>query len=167
MNIDEQFWSRVQKTDTCWFWVGTVNKGYGQFSIGSFSETRRRVRAHRWLWERLFGPIPTGLQIDHLCANRHCVRPDHLEVVTNQVNNQRGTRPDERRADNSSGFQGVHLFRNKKTGWQAWAASVGVSGKQIHLGYFRYREAAAMAYNVAAFKYFGPSFRGYNVVEMG
>lgn len=54
---------------------------------------RRVVRAHRLVYELLVGPIPDGLQLDHLCRNRGCVRPDHLEPVTRRTNILRGTGP--------------------------------------------------------------------------
>lgn len=80
------FWSRVDKTDGCWLWTAAKNSdGYGYFSIKGYS-----VRAHRWAYELNVGPIPKNRVIDHLCRNRSCVRPDHLELVTNQENVIRG-----------------------------------------------------------------------------
>ena len=71
----------------CWDWVGCVARsGYGRLRDGR-GNTRN---AHRVMYERLRGPIPTGLQIDHLCRNRRCVNPDHLEPVTQRVNLLRG-----------------------------------------------------------------------------
>ena len=70
----------------CWQWTGTRRpKGYGRFWEG-----RRHVEAHRFSYEVLVGPIPEGLQLDHLCKNPGCVRPDHLEPVTLQENLKRG-----------------------------------------------------------------------------
>ena len=50
---------------------------------------RKRVRAHRWAFENAYGPVPVGLEIDHLCRNQACVRPDHLEAVTHLENMRR------------------------------------------------------------------------------
>lgn len=85
----DRFWRDVDKSDGCWNWCGNKNqKGYGRFKIGAV-----RVSAHRWSYEHLVGPIPEGLTIDHLCRNTSCVRPDHLEAVTNKVNSLRGYGP--------------------------------------------------------------------------
>lgn len=70
----------------CWEWTaGRNNYGYGSVSMNSKS-----TLAHRVVYELLVGPIPQGLQIDHLCRNRGCVNPDHLEPVTQWENMQRG-----------------------------------------------------------------------------
>ena len=79
------FWSKVQKTDSCWIWTGSKRYGYGFF--GSNYEHRQ---AHRFSWELHRGPIPEGLQIDHLCRNPSCVNPEHLEPVTQRENILRG-----------------------------------------------------------------------------
>ncbi len=83
----QRFWAKVSIADECWEWTASTNRGYGQFR----SENRRfMVYAHRWAYEFCVGPIPKGLQLDHLCRNRLCVNPDHLEPVTGRVNVQRG-----------------------------------------------------------------------------
>lgn len=79
----QYFINRVQKTDTCWIWVGTLTaKGYGRFTRGR----KMRERAHRWAYEYFVGPIPEGLTIDHLCKVKACVNPQHLEAVTSEEN---------------------------------------------------------------------------------
>ncbi len=69
----------------CWLWKGARNsRGYG-----CWSQDGQRVLTHRVAYERLVGPIPQGLQIDHLCRVKACCRPDHLEPVTAAENSQR------------------------------------------------------------------------------
>ncbi len=71
----------------CWLWYGTINTqtGYGVISAG-----RKKLLAHRISYEMTYGPIPVGLEIDHLCRVRSCVNPEHLEAVTHQENVRRG-----------------------------------------------------------------------------
>jgi len=85
--LDNRFWSKVDKTDFCWNWIGCLYlNGYGQFwSKG------KKILAHRFSYEFLKEKIPKGLEIDHLCRNRKCVNPEHLEAVTHQQNMLRGT----------------------------------------------------------------------------
>ncbi len=82
----ERFWSKVDKTtSTCWLWTACISGGgYGVFKLD------RKQYAHRLAYEWLVGPIPEGLQLDHLCRVRHCVNPEHLEPVTTQENIRRG-----------------------------------------------------------------------------
>ena len=90
-----RFWTKVEFTDTCWLWTAKcLPNGYGRFRIGSLADgTRDEAYAHRWAYEFCIAPIPSGLTIDHLCRVRHCVRPDHLEPVTQQINNLRSDGP--------------------------------------------------------------------------
>lgn len=83
----ERFWSKVSKTDGCWLWTGArTSNGYGNFWLdGSY------VGTHRWAYEQEHGPIPHDLVLDHLCRRRECVRPSHLEAVTQRQNLMRGT----------------------------------------------------------------------------
>lgn len=72
----------------CWNWLGAKNsRGYGQVSVAGVSKS-----IHRTTYAMLVGPIPDGLQIDHLCRNKSCCNPAHLEPVTAHVNTLR--RPD-------------------------------------------------------------------------
>ncbi len=89
-STESRFWAKVHKTNTCWLWTGAIiaNSGYGQFRYARRSGGR--VLAHRYAYELLIGLIPEGLVIDHLCRNRACVRPSHLEAVTHRENILRG-----------------------------------------------------------------------------
>ncbi len=70
----------------CWEWTANLYwNGYGEFWDGN-----KYIRAHRFSYEWFKGEIPDGLQLDHLCRNRACVNPDHLEVVTSRDNILRG-----------------------------------------------------------------------------
>ncbi len=83
---EESFFSKVDAVGICWEWTRATHKGYGRF----IAPDERRWLAHRWCWEYLVGPIPDGLVLDHLCENKACVNPDHLEVVTQGENARRG-----------------------------------------------------------------------------
>lgn len=85
----ERFFEKVEITEGCWLWQGTINEaGYGLITSGG--KYGRNLRAHRIAYETLVGPIPDCLTLDHLCRVRHCVNPDHLEPVTLRENVLRG-----------------------------------------------------------------------------
>ena len=82
----DRFWEKVEKTDGCWIWRGARNRsGYGriQKAVGITQ------LAHRVAYTMEVGPIPDGMQIDHLCRTTSCVNPAHLEPVTARENQHR------------------------------------------------------------------------------
>lgn len=99
-DIEERFWARVNKTDGgCWLWASSTTEG----GYGTFAFAGKRFAAHVWAYERSVGPVPDGLQLDHVChtrddscaggpgcPHRRCVNPDHLEPVTARENTLRG-----------------------------------------------------------------------------
>lgn len=98
---EKRFWPKVNVTETCWHWTGAKNeKGYGLFYADD-----KQIRAHRYSYQRVNGPIPDGLQIDHICHNPACVNPEHLRAVTVKQNNENRTT----RTPTISGVRGVHM----------------------------------------------------------
>lgn len=84
----DRFWVKVKKTKGCWLWLGKTTSwnGYGAFWLGG----GRTGLAHRFSYELLVGEIPPKLQVDHLCRNRSCVNPKHMELVSIKENVLRG-----------------------------------------------------------------------------
>lgn len=75
--------------DACWWWTGSkTGEGYGQLKLGKTTRV-----AHRVVYELLVNAVPDGLELDHLCRNRACVNPAHLEPVSHSVNVQRAEKP--------------------------------------------------------------------------
>lgn len=113
----EKLFSKIEKTDSCWIWKGSDGgNGYGEFHMNGKS-----VRAHRAVYELLVGKIPKGLVIDHLCRNRICVNPKHLEPVTQKVNILRGTGASARNAKKTYCLRGHELKgRNMNMTLRGW-----------------------------------------------
>lgn len=123
----------VDPSTQCWNWLRAVNtNGYG-----TMTRNGANISAHRWMYIQRFGPIPDGLQLDHICRNRLCVNPDHLRLATNAQNNQnrdaRGNR------GNSSGYRGVSWDK----GMKKWLAHATVAGTLHRLGYYATPEEAS------------------------
>jgi hypothetical protein len=98
---------RTDPVTGCWEWQARRHRGYGTFWL------KGSRFAHRVSWELLVGPIPEGLTIDHLCRNKGCVRPDHLEPVPATLNTSRSHEFRARRTHCDKG----HEFTPENTGW--------------------------------------------------
>ena len=88
----ESWLERVEIIDTCWIWQGAKTRavnGYGRVRTSGGMKL-----AHREFYEHYIGPIPSGLQIDHICNKPLCVNPNHLETVTRSENQKRSVHRD-------------------------------------------------------------------------
>jgi hypothetical protein len=112
---EQRFMEKVNKTDTCWEWIGAkIPKGYGRF--GYYKEEKGHVTcyAHRFAYELFIGDIPEGMTIDHLCKNTSCVNPEHLEVVSSYENLMRSDSPSSLAAKRTHCVNG-HPFDEENT----------------------------------------------------
>lgn len=95
---EQRFWNKVVKgqPDECWIWTGPSTNGYGVHFVAATSDRPAHlVPAHAYAYELLVGPIPAGMEIDHVCRTHACVNPSpfHLEPVSHRVNVLRGESP--------------------------------------------------------------------------
>lgn len=132
LTVQERFWVKVDKSGDCWVWTAFTHKGYGQFRDGG------KVKAHRYSWALENGPIPAGMQVDHRCLNRSCVRPSHLRLVVGKEN-----------AENRSGANNGSKSGVRGVGWHPssgkWEAKVVSHGVCYYLGHFADIEQARLA----------------------
>lgn len=108
--IERLFTKFVIADNGCWLWTASCGRG----GYGRFNYEGRAQSAHRCAYELLVGPIPDGLEIDHLCRVRNCVNPDHMEPVTHRVNVLRGMGSSAKRARQTHCKNG-HPFDEKNT----------------------------------------------------
>lgn len=141
-NPEEAFQYRTERQGECLIWVGSVNsRGYGKITVdGSL------VNAHRYAWERVNGPTPDGMVIDHKCWKPACVEVSHLRLATPGENNSYRSY---RTSHSMSGYRNV-----KKEG-AAFRVRVAKDGKEHYFGTFRDVEEAAIAAEQARRELFG------------
>jgi hypothetical protein len=107
LTLDAMLWRYIGSAEpgACWDWQGSrTNLGYGQLML-----RKKTLLAHRVAWQLIRGEIPAGLQLDHLCRNRGCVNPDHLEPVTVRKNILRGMAPPAKNARKTQCSRGHEL----------------------------------------------------------
>ncbi|QWY79695.1 endonuclease [Arthrobacter phage Persistence] len=134
--LEERFWAKVSKPadTTCWPWTGTKTAG----GYGVIRDSGKRMYAHRVSFDLNLGEIPAGAVIDHKCHNPGCVRPGHLQAVTQKQNCENlGVL----RCDNQTGVRGIGFDRRKGK----YRARVHHFKKEIFVGYFSTVEEAEVA----------------------
>ena len=105
---ETRFERQVEKGDH-WLWTGQVRGEYPVFMVDG-----RKVSVHRWSYETFVGPIPDGMQVDHLCGITRCVRPEHLEPVTPRENSLRALRKDTCRNGHPVSDETAYWYRGKR-----------------------------------------------------
>lgn len=129
MITDQAFWAKVDKSGECWLWTGAKNYGgYGVLRRWVDGQGKNYL-AHRYSL-MLVGRDPGRLKVDHKCYTPACVRPDHLQAVTNQHNieNRSGLN-----SNNKSGVRGVHWDSAR----QRWSAGAKSNGRWHYAGRFK------------------------------
>lgn len=126
IGFEERFWQKVQKGSECWEWTGsTNNNGYGTVRQDGKSKT-----AHRVAYELAVGPIPAGNVVDHVCFNKSCVNPAHLNPCTQKQNLE--NRPSAY-SNSKTGVRGVYPSPHRS---DKWVGQVKHAGKIHYLGTF-------------------------------
>lgn len=126
--LADRFWAKVEKTDTCWNWTGSKNRG-GYGNIAPAPRSGGSKLSHRVSHEMASGPIPDGMDIDHTCFNHSCVNPDHLRAATRKENMENLPGPTR---SSTSGVLGVTWAKAAN----AWKAQIMHHGKNFHVGQY-------------------------------
>lgn len=138
---EERFWENVIKQDDgCWLWNGYIDiNGYGSISFNN-----KRIATHRYSFKLHNGYLPVGLELDHLCRNRACCNPEHLEPVTHRENLIRG-------AVILNKNEGLPPGVTKKTFKHSIKYQVRkvFNGVRVYLGLYNNPEDASVVYQTA------------------
>ena len=121
---EERFWTKVDKSGTCWRWTGATHRGYGIFRLHGQSRLAHRVAN---AWER--GEIPEGAQLDHMCHNRSCINPEHIRFADWETNGQNRARANK---NSKTGIRGVYWNKGRN----GWFAAITLGPDVIRRGPF-------------------------------
>ena len=132
--LEERLFSRIEKTESCWLWLGWRNRlGYGH--IGSGGRGGRNIAVHRAVYELLVGKIPDGLVIDHLCRNPPCCNPAHLEPVTQGENVRRSASARRSHCIHGHPFTPENTYRWPKVGRRRCKTCNTIAARRYRAGY--------------------------------
>lgn len=136
----ERFWAKVEQRGECWIWTGAVvGAGYGHFAQGGPS---KMMLAHRWAYEAMVAPIPEGLVLDHLCLNKLCVNPEHLDPVTQAVNIDRNPNAINKTCAQVTHCPRGHEYDERNARWHNGRRHCRACAR-IHAANYRARKATA------------------------
>lgn len=133
VNTAKDFWDKVDKSGNCWEWLGSRSNRYG-----SIQYNRKPYLVHRLSYMLTHGKLPDSLELDHLCRNRYCVNPDHLEAVTHKVNMERSKNHTDRKHKLPLG-----VYRNNG---RTYMVGKYLSGRYWWISGFRNPDDAKVAY---------------------
>lgn len=138
---EESFDYRTKWAGDCLIWTGRKHRGYGRMWVDG-----KETLSHRYAWQRTIGPIPEGIEIDHMCHNRACVNVKHLRLASKSQNqqNRRGPSP-----TGSSGVRNVHRKNDK------WQVKLTKDKRTYYFGVYSTIEEAAEVAEQARKELFG------------
>lgn len=130
----ERFLKRVEVTSGCWIWKSSVDKRAGYARI---SDNGKQWLVHKWVWEQMGFRVPDGFELDHLCRNRRCVNPFHVEPVTHRENLLRGEGFPARNAQKTTcakghPYAGDNLYLTPREGHRRCRQCNRDNGKRIY-----------------------------------